>query len=534
MARGSLTSRLILTNTVIVAVLLVGGGYLMQTASRNASMRLLDRSLMTRAQEIAMGPFPGLEMPLGPGPAQGNAQVPGAIQEPGNPLWPQPEQSQTPRGGGQQQGRGMGQRPGFSRMPGFGGGRGPRGMDFGRPVWLDLSGKVVAPPGRTVPWSVELSAESAKGKRSIATVPSNEGPLRAASVPVVRKGKAIGVVQVVQPMEGLQVSMTASRQVFLWVVPFGLLASGLVGWLVLRNSLAPVERATKTAEKIAETGRLDERLPVTGTDEMSKLSEAFNLMFEKLSVSQSAKDEAMTRLAAALEEQKRFTADASHELRTPLASLRLSIEGLKESAAFPQEPRKQLDLMDGVSRGMARLVDDLLILARADSGNLSLSKEHLDLKKPLAEALLVHGLGDSETLQVAFPEGALMGVCDEDAVRRIAVNLLANAKRHCPDGALTLGGKVDGPWAVFWVKDSGEGMSQEEADQAGTRFYRADAARDRDKGGHGLGLAICRSLAEAMGGGMKIISEKGSGALVQVWVPAGQPGQTAEVQSQSS
>lgn len=532
MAQGSLKTRLILVNTAIVAFLLVGSGYLMQTATRNASLRLLDRGLMARAQEIARGPVPGLDGPLMGGRGEQFA--------PPNPEGPPPQDVVDPQPGlqrrvGARGGLGQGPRgqgPGLGLGPG--GGRGPRNLDFGRPVWIDLSGKVLAPAGRSSPWSASLAKVSFSGSTEIDTVASDEGDLRVASAPIRRGDRIIGAVQVVQPMEGLNVSQAAAGQVFLWFVPLGVAGAAGAVWLVLRNSMAPVERATKAAEGIASTGRLDERLPVAGSDEMAQLSQAFNRMIERLEISSSEKDLALQQVSAALEEQKRFTADASHELRTPLASLRLSIEGLKESAAFPQESRKQLDLMDGVSRGMARLVDDLLTLARADSGKLRLSREPLDLKKPLAEALLVHGLGDSERLQVVFPDGSLMGIGDEDAVRRIAVNLLANAKRHCPEGALTLGGKVDGPWAVFWVKDSGEGMSQEEADRAGTRFYRADAARARDKGGHGLGLAICHSLAEAMGGGMKIISEKGCGALVQVWVPAARSGQAAEDQSRSS
>lgn len=532
MAQGSLKTRLILVNTAILAALLLGSGYLMQSATRSASLRLLDRGLMARAQEIAKGPVPGLESPMMGAPGQPFA--------PPNPEGFPPREGDEPPIG---QPRRLGARNGLGPGPrgqgaglglGLGGGRGPRNLDFGRPVWIDRSGKVLAPAGRTAPWSLSLAKESLAGIAKIETAASDEGDLRVASVPIRREGQIIGAVQVVQPMEGLNVSQAAAGQVFLWFVPLGVAGAAGAVWLVLRNSMAPVERATQAAEAIASTGRLGERLPVAGTDEMAQLSQAFNRMIERLEVTSSEKDLAMKRLSTALEEQKRFTADASHELRTPLASLRLSIQGLKEGAGLPEESQKQLDLMDGVSRGMARLVDDLLTLARADSGNLRLAQEPLDLKKPLAEALLVHGLGDSEWVQVAFPDGALMGVGDEDAVRRIAVNLLANAKRHCPEGALGLGGKIEGPWAVFWVQDSGEGMTQEEADQAGTRFYRADAARARDKGGHGLGLAICRSLAEAMGGGLKMTSEKGKGALVQVWVPASSPPEPQSGQSRSS
>jgi two-component system, OmpR family, sensor kinase len=522
-AKSSLKTRLILTNTLIVSVLLVGGAYATLKASEAASLRMLDNGLLNRARELSASPVPMLERPInlpdeGPGGPGGIDERgtqntgPNSDGQGGQPPW----QRQGAQGRGNGLGRGQnGGGPGGGRRP-----RGP-GPDFGRPVWILTSGQVLGPPGRREAWSDVQFKDALTGKELVATVEKDEGPLRVASVPIRRDGKIIGVVQAVQPVEGLTVASAAGQQVLLWVLPLGLLASGLAGWLVLRTSLAPVERATETASKIAKTGALNERLPVAGTDEMSRLSEAFNGMLETIAASQAEKDQAYARMEEALEDQKRFTADASHELRTPLSSIRLAIESLRKSDSLAPDAQRQLSLMDGASKGMARLVDDLLTLARADSGSLRVNREALDLKKPLAEALLVKGLGDSERLTVVFPDEALVGIGDEDAVRRIAVNLLANALRHCPEGQLEIGGRVEGGRTLFWVKDEGEGMTPEDALQAGTRFFRADSARNRGTGGHGLGLAICRSLVEAMGGGFRLTSELGRGTLVEVWLPKG-------------
>ena len=524
MAKSSLKTRLILTNTLIVSVLLVGGAYATLKASEAASLRLLDNGLLNRARELSASPIPMLERPInmpnmapgGQGGINGRENDnngPNDGGEGGQPPWQRQGQAQG-RGIGLDRGQNGGG-PGAGRRP-----RGP-GPDFGRPVWILTSGQVLGPPDRREAWSDVQFKDALTGKESVATVEKDEGPLRVASVPIRRDGKIIGVVQAVQPVEGLTVASAAGQQVLLWVLPLGLLASGLAGWLVLRTSLAPVERATEAASKIAKTGGLNERLPVAGTDEMSRLSEAFNGMLETIAASQAEKDQAYARMEEALEDQKRFTADASHELRTPLSSIRLAIESLRKSDSLAPDAQKQLSLMDGASKGMARLVDDLLTLARADSGSLRVNREALDLKKPLAEALLVKGLGDSERLTVVFPDEALIGIGDEDAVRRIAVNLLANALRHCPEGQLEIGGRIEGGRTLFWVKDEGEGMSPEDAQQAGTRFFRVDSARNRGTGGHGLGLAICRSLVEAMGGGFRLTSELGRGTLVEVWLPKG-------------
>lgn len=520
MAKSSLKTRIILTNTLIVSVLLVGGAFATLKASEAASLRMLDNGLLNRARELSTAPVPRLEMQIAP-PNEG----------PGGPEFvdqgEEPDLGQNNQGPrlGQAQGQGQGRGNGFGGRgqngAGLGGGRRPRGPgpDFGRPVWILANGQVFGPPERREAWSDAMFKDALTGKELVATVEKDEGPLRVASVPIRREGKIIGAVQAVQPVEGLTVASAAGQQVLLWVLPLGLLASGLAGWLVLRTSLAPVERATEAASTIAKTGALNERLPVAGTDEMSRLSEAFNGMLETIAASQTEKDRAYARLAEALEDQKRFTADASHELRTPLSSIRLAIDSLRRSDSLGPDAQKQLSLMDGASKGMARLVDDLLTLARADSGSLRVNREAFDLKKPLAEALLVNGLADSERLTVNFPDEALVGLGDEDAVRRIAVNLLANAMRHCPEGRLELGGRIEASRTVFWVKDEGEGMSAEDASLAGTRFFRVDSARNRGTGGHGLGLAICRSLAEAMGGGLTLSSELARGTLVEVWIP---------------
>lgn len=530
MAKSSLKTRLILTNTCIVSVLLVGGAFATIKASEGASLRMLDEGLLNRARELSNSPVPMLEMQISP-PDEGPG-VSGFFNEDQSPENNRSNPVRVPPGqdpnSNQGQGRGggafgRGQNGNGPGGGGPGGGRRPRGPgpDFGRPVWILTSGQVLGPPDRRKAWSETMFSKSIKGQELISTVENDEGPLRTASVPVRRGEKIIGVVQVVQPVEGLTVASAAGQQVLLWVLPVGLLASGLAGWLVLRTSLAPVERATETASMIAKTGALDERLSVAGTDEMSRLSEAFNQMLDAIAASQAEKDLAYEKMEEALEDQKRFTADASHELRTPLSSIRLAIESLRRSDSLGPEARKQLSLMDGASKGMARLVDDLLTLARADSGSLRVNQEVLDLKKPFAEALLVSGLGESDRLTAIFPDEALLGIGDEDAVRRIAVNLLANALRHCPEGQLELGGRIEGDKTLFWVRDEGEGMTPEDASQAGTRFFRADSARNRGTGGHGLGLAICRSLVEAMGGGFSLKSELGKGTQVCIWLPKG-------------
>ncbi len=230
-------------------------------------------------------------------------------------------------------------------------------------------------------------------------------------------------------------------------------------------------------------------------------------------------------IAVAMERQRRFTADASHELRTPLTLIRGNAELL---ARHPDRPIGEYgDVVQDIiaeSDRLGRLVADLLTLARADEGRLQLALADVDLSavaaalarefEPLATA---KGL----TLRAEITPGVHVRG-DADRLRQLGVILLDNAVRYTQTGAVTLR-LTGGHGAILSVSDTGPGIAPEHLPHIFERFYRADPARSSDQGGSGLGLAIARWIAEAHGGRIEVTSAPGRGSTFSVRLPPRPP-----------
>ncbi|HXM54810.1 MAG TPA: HAMP domain-containing sensor histidine kinase [Candidatus Dormibacteraeota bacterium] len=265
-----------------------------------------------------------------------------------------------------------------------------------------------------------------------------------------------------------------------------LLAALLACWLVARRALRPLRQVSAAADDIGRTQDFTRRLPPrSGRDEVAALTASFNRMLGQL-------DETYGRLATSLEAQRRFVADASHELRTPLTT----IQGNAGLLAFgpPLAADVQADAARDItaeSERMARLVERLLTLARADAGlGLRLAPVELSalVQEVCRQAAAVHPeLAIADCVTPAWIDG------DQDALRQLLWILLDNAARHGRSSATAVLGAEQG-WARLSVADDGPGIPLEERERVFERFYRADPARSG--GGAGLGLAIARWIAE--------------------------------------
>ena len=298
----------------------------------------------------------------------------------------------------------------------------------------------------------------------------------------------------------------------LLILPFSLLLAWLVGSWIANRALAPVDRIITEVEEISDGRSLHRRLPIPMVkDEFGRLSETLNQM--------------MARLELSFVALRRFTADASHELKTPLTVLRAGVERAVTTPNLPQETMVVLEeTLQEVNR-MTELVDALLTLARADEGRAPLHREAVDLRGLLAE---VEETGEllaepgNVKIAVEMPPQPVMLEVDGSRIRQLVLNLVTNAVKYTPaEGRVRLG-LVDEPQrVVFTVADTGIGIAPGDLPHIFDRFYRADTARTRtgERPGAGLGLAICKWIAEAHGGTIDVQSRAGRGTTFTVTLP---------------
>jgi two-component system OmpR family sensor kinase len=360
----------------------------------------------------------------------------------------------------------------------------------------------------------------------------NGDELRAVHFPVIVTDPSgvrwyIGAVIVGERLTTMQQTLDSLRQVLLVTSALGLALALLGGWMLAGRALRPVDRVTAAAARIAEgdgtATSLATRLPVPPTDdELSRLSATFNAMLD--------------RLQASFRAQERFVADASHELRTPLTAIRGNVDVLTRQARSRDRGINTADLapaLDDIrqeSDRMRRLLDDLLMLARADTGRESdplaaARHERVRLDEIAAEA--VHSaaaLTNGQFLELEAPR-SIETDGDPDRLHQLLMILLDNAIRHTPSGGrirAAVAATPDGT-ARIAVRDDGEGIAAEHLPHIFERFYRADGARGRSSGGTGLGLAIAQAICRAHGGEISVASAPGQGTTFIVTLPGAAP-----------
>jgi signal transduction histidine kinase len=295
----------------------------------------------------------------------------------------------------------------------------------------------------------------------------------------------------------------------LTVLPFALILAALGGRFLTGRAMRPIADMGEAAARIGG-GDFDRRIPVAGDDEFATLGVRFNEMATSLGVSFANQRAAYERLEQAYEQQRRFVGDASHELRTPLTRLQLATS---EALADPSsDSKKALAVADESARAMAKLVKQLLDLAKADAGELKPVRQEVDLRALVAD--VVHDLPEGQPeVTLDLPDQAVSVSVDPDQIARVILNLVDNARRYTSaDGTITVRVR-DG---MFEVRDTGEGIAPEHLPHVRERFYRADAARSREAGGAGLGLAIIDEIVAAHSGSLEIESQPGVGTVVRV------------------
>ena len=349
----------------------------------------------------------------------------------------------------------------------------------------------------------------------IVTVGSEDGPVTyRALIQTIEGSAGDAVVVTAVPLDAVE--QTIAR--LIWVQAIGVLVSlavlGLVGWWVLHLGIRPVKEMTRTAARIAG-GDLTVRVPETvpGT-ESGDLAVALNAMLTRIG-------DALDERAKSEERLRRFVADASHELRTPVTTIRGYAElyrhgGLTEVTTLDDAMRRT----EQEAARMGRLIEDMLLLAKLDEER-PLTARPVDLV-----ALARDAVTDARAVAPGRPIELDLGVesavveGDEDRLRQVVGNVLGNALVHTdPDVRVDVRVSTQNGSASMEVADHGQGMEPEVAARVTERFFRADPARARNRGGSGLGMSIVDAAVAAHGGSLAIDSQPGRGTVVRLTLP---------------
>lgn len=308
--------------------------------------------------------------------------------------------------------------------------------------------------------------------------------------------------------ESMSAELAIVRHILFIGLPLLFLAAGLGGYCLADRSLRPLRTmATQTREITSEN--LSRRLEIGSSSmELETLAQTFN--------------ELLGRLDTSFETMRRFIADASHELRTPVSVIRGEADVALGRDRTPEEYRETLGTIQDEAKRLSRLIDDLLNLARADAGHVTLRVGELYLNDLVSDACRsVQSLALGKDVLIDSRTGADMPYRgDETLLRRMVLNLLDNAIRYTPPGGkvvVTLERQREG--AAIRVSDTGIGISPETELHLFERFYRGDEARSRNEGGFGLGLSIVKWIAEAHNGRVEVMRATGSGAMFTVYLP---------------
>ena len=362
-------------------------------------------------------------------------------------------------------------------------------------------------PDVELPAADSLVSSALAGQPVLGTITTDGGqPVRVYAAAIAIAPNLRLVLVIGRPLDSITSALGTFRGILAISGLAALLLAGLGGAFLATRVLRPVDRISKTAREIG-AGDLGQRIAAGSDDELGRLAATLNEMIE--------------RLEAALKRQHQFTADASHELRTPLSLIQAEATLALSRQRSLAEYQQSLGLVSQESGYIASLIDRLLLLARADTGQLALRLEPVDLYQLLSGlAAEVSLLAEQKGLELKLetPTEKIVVMGDATSLRQLFFNILDNAIRYTSSGGVSVSLERKDGEAEVSIADTGAGISAEDLPHIFERFYRADKARSRD-GGIGLGLAISREIALAHGGHIEVESAPGAGSTFRVFLP---------------
>ncbi len=331
--------------------------------------------------------------------------------------------------------------------------------------------------------------------------------LRVLSVPMTLEGRRVGVVQVAANLDVVESALRNLLSVLIFATVIGVAITSVASRGTVSRFLAPLSDISAAADQINRADDLSRRVPYDGPpeDEIGQLVGAFNQTLERLEVLFTS--------------QHRFLADVSHELRTPLTVIKGNVDLMRRMKEFDPE---SLDSIDQEAGRLTRLVTDLLLIAKAEAGQLPLTKSTVELDSLLIEVFTEMRVLAGSKVRLRLAEiDQLQVTGDRDRLKQVLINLVANAVKFTPvDGEVFLSLSRSGDHAKLIVRDTGPGIPVKDLPHIFERFYRAEKSRTRSvAAGFGLGLSIAQWIVEQHGGKIEVSSAEGRGTTFAVWIP---------------
>jgi heavy metal sensor kinase len=315
-------------------------------------------------------------------------------------------------------------------------------------------------------------------------------------------------VLVAMPTESITKPVRQLLRILLWLGPIVIVVAIGAGSYLAKKSFSKINQVIETANMIT-ADRLHDRIPEhNAKDEVGKIISTFNEMISRLDVS--------------FQQVKQFSADASHELRTPLSVMRTQLEtALNANVSLDDLKTIAANCLDETMR-MATIIDNLLLLARADAEQDVIEREPVDLKKLVHEtydeSIIIASQKDITVTLRNTDEAMIVG--DEQRLRQMLLNLIDNAiKYNRNNGRIDIGLSRENGAGRIYISDTGIGIPDSEIPRIFDRFYRVDRARSRALGGTGLGLSIVHWIVKAHGGSIHVKSKLGQGTEFSVTIP---------------
>jgi heavy metal sensor kinase len=372
---------------------------------------------------------------------------------------------------------------------------------------MDSGGQWIYRPPSMLALQLPATRPQTGAVRSSATVQRNGGQYRILTA-TITAGNQLYLVQLASNITPSYQIVDRFASIAAATIPFILMLSGIGGYWLSGRAMQPVYAITDAANRISERN-LSQRLNVPNPkDELRQLSETLNQMF--------------ARLERAFQRITQFTADASHELRTPVAMIRTTAEHILQRERTIPEYQQMVGQILLESERMTEIINQLLVLARADEVGAKRSRETTDLRNVLEEvAARFRPIAERKKLRfgISLEGRPLEIVCDARDVQSLFTILLDNATKYTrPGGSISVESGSDGRRCWVTIQDSGIGISDQDLRFIFDRFYRADKARGAGDG-IGLGLSIAKSIADAHEGEIEVSSKLGCGSVFRVVLP---------------